>query len=166
MNSFLKIAATLSMIILLLSCAVTYRPMNASGGYSEKQINENTFEVTFEGNQYNDLDEVRTYLTYRCAELTVQQGLSHFLIIQDESYEEVPGKEFSDADLTIETHTSMSGGTNNTIRSTFGAEAVTSNPVGKFIIMMRQGPDPVHPTASMDAQQFIEANKHLIKRKN
>ncbi|MBC8193763.1 MAG: hypothetical protein ISR87_03210 [Candidatus Marinimicrobia bacterium] len=164
MNSFLKIAVTVSMIILFLGCAVTYRPMNASGGYSENKINENTFEVTFEGNQYNDLDEVRTYLTFRCAELTLEQGLSHFLIIQDESYEEVPEKEFSEADLTIETHTSMSGGTNNSVRSTFGAEAVTSNPIGKFIIMMRQGPDPVHPTASMDAQQFIETNTHLIKR--
>lgn len=164
MKSILKITATLSMIILLLGCAVTYRPMNASGGYTENQINENTFEVTFEGNQYNSLDEVRTYLTFRCAELTLEQGLTHFLIIEDASYEDVPEKEFSDADLTIETHTSMSGGTNNTVRSTFGAEATTSNPVGKFIIMMRQGPDPVHPTASMDAKQFIEANKHLIKR--
>jgi len=160
----LKITVSLSMIILLLGCAVSYGPMNASGGYSENQINENTFEVTFEGNQYNSLDEVRTYLTYRCAELTLEQGLSHFLIVQDASYEEIPASEFSDGDLTIETHTSMSGGVNNSVRSTFGAEAVTANPVGKFIIMMRQGPDPVHPTASMDARQFIAANEHLIKR--
>ncbi len=164
MKSLTKIIVTLSVIILLLSCAVTYRPMNASGGYSENQMNENTFEVTFEGNQYNTLDQVRTYLTYRCAELTLQQGLSHFLIIEDQSYEDVPEKEFSEADLTIETHTSLSGGTNNSVRSTFGAEATTSNPVGKFIIMMRQGPDPVHPTASMDAKKFIEDNRHLIKR--
>lgn len=164
MNSYLKFVTTLSLIILLLGCAVTYRPMNASGGYIENQINENTFEVTFEGNQYNNLDQVRTYLTFRCAELTLQQGLSHFLIIQDASYEEVPDREFSESDLTIETHTSMSGGTNNSVRSTFGAEDMTSNPVGKFIIMMRQGPDPVHPTASMDARQFIEINAHLIKR--
>ena len=164
MKSVLKIIVNLSTIILLLGCAVTYRPMNASGGYSDNQLNENTFEVTFEGNQYNSLDEVRTYLTFRCAELTLEQGLSHFLIVEDASYEEVPDKEFSEADLTIEPHASMSGGTNNSVRSTFGAEAVTSNPVGKFIIMMRQGPDPVHTTASMDAKQFIEANAHLIKR--
>jgi hypothetical protein len=58
----------------------------------------------------------------------------------------------------------MSGGVNTNVRSSFGAQEVTSNPVGKFIIMMRQGPDPAHPTASMNARQFIEANEHLIKR--
>ncbi len=164
MNLFFKIVFTVSVIILLLGCAVTYKPMNATGGYSENQLNENTFEVTFEGNQYNDLNEVRTYLTFRCAELTLEQGLSHFLIVEDASFEEIPDTEFSEADFTIETHSSMSGGVNNSVRSTFGAEAGTSNPVGKFIIMMRQGPDPVHPTASMDAKQFIENNAHLIKR--
>jgi hypothetical protein len=152
------------MIILLLGCAVTYRPINASGGYSENQLNENTFEVTFEGNQYNNLNEVRTYLTYRCSELTLEQGLSHFLIVEDASFEDVPDKEFVEGDLTIETRTSMSGGVNTNVRSSFGAQEVTSNPVGKFIIMMRQGPDPAHPTASMNARQFIEANEHLIKR--
>ena len=55
MKSFLRIIVSLAMIILLLGCAVTYRPMNASGGYGENQLNENTFEVTFEGNQYNSL---------------------------------------------------------------------------------------------------------------
>ncbi|MBC8375217.1 MAG: hypothetical protein H8E26_04165 [FCB group bacterium] len=164
MNSLLKIVVTLSMLVLLLGCAVTYRPMNASGGYSENQLNENTFEVTFEGNQYNSLDEVRTYLTFRCAELTLEQGLTHFLIVEDASYEAVGDKEFADGDLTIETRTSMSGGVNTTVRSTFGAEAMVGNPIGKFIIMMRVGPDPVHTTASMDAKQFIEANNHLIKR--
>ena len=164
MKSFLRIIVSLAMIILLLGCAVTYRPMNASGGYGENQLNENTFEVTFEGNQYNSLDEVRTYLTFRCAELTLEQGLSHFLIVEDASFEDVPDKEFADGGLTIETRTSMSGGVNTSVRSTFGAQEVTSNPVGKFIIMMRVGPDPVHATASMDAKQFIEANAHLIKR--
>ena len=164
MNSALKIVITLALLSLLLGCAVSYAPMKASGGYSENQLNENTFEVTFEGNQYNSLDEVRTYLTYRCAELTLEKRLSHFLIIEDASFENIPEKEFSEGDLTIETRTSMSGGVNTTVRSTFGAQEMTSNPVGKFIIMMRQGPDPVHPTASMNAREFIEANEHLIKR--
>lgn len=164
MSSRIINITNLTMICLLLGCAVTYRPMNATGGYSENQINENTFEVTFEGNQYNTLDEVRTFLTYRCSELTLEQGLTHFLIVEDGSYEEIPMKTFSEGDLTIETHTSLSGGTNSSVRSTFGAQERTGNPVGKFIIMIRLGPDPVHPTASMDAKQFIEANAHLIKR--
>lgn len=164
MKSFLKISSTLALISLLTGCAVTYRAEKGSGGYSEKQINENTFEVSFEGNQYNTLDEVRTYLTYRCAELTLEQGLTHFLIVEDASFEDTHEKEFMDSDMTIETRTSMSGGVRTNVRSNFGAEAMTSNPVGKFIIMMRVGPDPVHRAASMDAKEFIESNQHLIKR--
>ncbi len=164
MNSILKIVVILSMIVLVIGCAVTYHPSNGSGGFSEKRLNENTFEVTFEGNQHNSLDEVRTYLTFRCAELTLEQGLTHFLIVEDASYEAIGDKEFADGDLTIETRTSMSGGVNTTVKSNFGAEAMAGEPIGKFIIMMRVGPDPVHTTASMDAKHFIEANSHLIKR--
>ncbi len=164
MKSSLKVLTVLSLVTLLLGCAVTYRAEQGSGGYSDKQINENTYEVTFEGNQYNTLDEVRTYLTYRCAELTLEQGLTHFLIVEDASFEDTHDKEFMDSDMTIETRTSMSGGVRTDVRSNFGAEAMASNPVGKFIIMMRVGPDPVHRAASMDARQFMESNEHLIKK--
>jgi len=164
MRSVLRVTLSVLLVLGLLGCAVPYRPEAGSGGFSEKQLNENTFEVTFEGNQYNSLDEVRTYLTYRCAELTLEQGLTHFLIVQDESYEDTHKKEFMGSDLTIETRESMSAGVQTNVRSNFGAEAMSSNPVGRFIIMMRMGPDPVHAAASMDAKLFIESNEHLIKR--
>lgn len=164
MRSLLRMTLAVSLIWGLMSCAVPYQPEKGSGGFSEVKINENTFEVTFEGNQYNTLDEVRTYLTYRCAELTLEQGLTHFLIMEDASFEDTRKKEFMDSDMKIETRTSMSGGVNTTVSSNFGAEATSSNPVGKFVIMMRVGKDPVHPNASMDAKEYIESNKHLIKR--
>lgn len=164
MRSFLKLSIVASLIWGLVACAVPYRPEQGSGGFSETKLNENTFEVTFEGNQYNTLNEVRTYLTFRCAELTLEQGLTHFLIIEDLSYEDTNEKEFMESDMTIETRTSMSGGVSTNVRSNFGAESMASNPVGKFLIMMRVGPDPVHPNASLDARQFIDLNKHLIKR--
>jgi len=164
MKTWIKTSLLLSLSYLLVGCAVTYKPATGSGGYSEVKLNENTYEVTFEGNQYNHLDEVRTYLTFRCAELTLENGLTHFLIIEDASYEDQGEKEFLDSDMTIETRTSMSGGVSTNVRSTFGAESMTGNPVGKFVIMMRVGPDPVHTTASMDAKAFLESNQHLIKR--
>jgi len=164
MGPLLKLTIVAFLIWGLVGCAVPYRPETGSGGFKETKLNENTFEVSFEGNHYNTLDEVRTYLTYRCAELTLEQGLTHFLIIEDLSYEDTQEKEFMDSDMTIETRTSMSGGVSTNVRSNFGAEAMAANPVGKFLIMMRVGPDPVHPNASMDAKQFIELNDHLIKR--
>lgn len=164
MKTGVKTSLLLYLSYLIMGCAVTYKPADGSGGYSEIKINENTYEVTFEGNQYNSLDEVRTYLTFRCAELTLENNLTHFLIIEDASYEDQREKEFLDSDMTIETRTSMSGGVNTNVRSTFGAQSRTSNPVGKFVIMMRVGPDPVHPSASMDARAFLEVNDNVIKR--
>lgn len=164
MKTFLRFTLVLSCILLLLGCAATYGPMNAHGGYTQKQINENTFEVSFEGNQYNTLEQVRTYLLYRCAELTLEQGLTYFLIVQDLSYSDLPDKEFVDTGLSFETTTSMSGGVNNQVKSTYNLEAMNSSPVGKYVIMMRVGKDPVHPSASLNAQEIIEANEHLIKR--
>ncbi len=164
MKTLAKLGTLLLITLFFVGCATTYGPKGAKGGYSEKQLNENTFEVTFEGNERNTADQIRNYLTYRCAELTLEQGLSHFLIVEDASYTRVPESEFVENDLIIETHTSMSGGTNNSVRSNFGAQQALSNTVGVFVIMMRQGPDPVHTTASMDARAFMDSNEHLIKR--
>ncbi len=162
MNSSIML---LTVIIIISGCATTYGPKRSKGGYSEKKMTENTYEVTFEGNEHNTAEEIRTFLMYRCAELTLEQGLSHFLIIEDASYEQVPKSEFAENDLIIETHESVSGGINNSVRSNFGAQTALANTVGIFVIIMRQGPDPVHKTASIEAKAIIRDNSHLIKRK-
>lgn len=164
MRSMVKFCTLMLATFIFIGCATTYGPKGTKGGYSEKQITENTFEVTFEGNEHNSADQIRNYLMYRCAELTLEQGLSHFLIVEDASYQEVPESEFVENDLVIETHTSMSGGTNNSVRSNFGAQESLTNTVGIFVIMMRQGPDPVHGAASIDAKVLIDSSEHLIKK--
>lgn len=152
-------------IFFLSSCAVTYGPKDALGGYSEDQIDETSALVAFEGNQHNSVGEIRTYLTYRCSEFTLEKGFTHFLIMEDESFVEGGEKEFLDSDMTFETRTSMSGGTNTSVRSNYGAQDGTGTPIGIFKIKMMRGVDPVYISASMDAQTFIDANKHLIKKK-
>jgi len=150
--------------LFIMSCAVTYGPRDALGGYSEVQLDGTTYEVTFEGNQYNTKDEIRTCLTYRCAELTLEKGFTHFLIMEDQSYRDTGKMEFIESDMLFETHTSMSGGTNSSVRSNFGAQESTLCIVGKFVIRLLPGVDPMYPTASMNAQAFIDANNELLKR--
>ena len=147
-----------------MACATTYGPKAAMGGYSELQLDETIYEVTFEGNQHNTIDEIRTYLTYRCSELTLEKEFSHFLIMEDLSFKDGGNAEFDDTDIVFETHTSMSGGTSSSVRSNFGAQESPSDIVGKFVIRLLHGPDPSFPTASMDAQAFMLANEGAIKR--
>jgi hypothetical protein len=60
-----------------------YQPLNApgsqaSGGYSEMQIEPNRWSVTFAGNSLTSRQTVETYLLFRSAQLTVQQGFDWF----------------------------------------------------------------------------------------
>ncbi len=79
-----KVACLLG-ILLLLGCATTYSPHAITGGYSDFQLDSNTFRVSFRGNGYTPRETVETYLLYRCAELTVAAGFDHFIIVTSET---------------------------------------------------------------------------------
>jgi hypothetical protein len=69
----------------ILSACVTptpYQPAQPRGfGYSEERLDQNKFRVTFRGNSLTKRETVEDYLLYRAAELTLQNGFSHFLVI-------------------------------------------------------------------------------------
>jgi hypothetical protein len=76
----------LPLIALVAACATPtpYQPLGArgtgaSGGYSERQVEQNRFLVSFAGNELTSRERVETYLLYRAAELTVQQGFDWFV---------------------------------------------------------------------------------------
>lgn len=65
--------------------ATPYQPdipgQRVSGGYSETQLADNRFRVSFSGNCLTSRDRVEGYLMYRAAELTLEQGYDWFLIL-------------------------------------------------------------------------------------
>jgi hypothetical protein len=70
------------------ACAVgptPYQPATAGsqirGGYSDQQIEANRFSVTFAGNSYTSRETVERYLLYRAAQLTVERGFDHFILV-------------------------------------------------------------------------------------
>ena len=71
--------------LLTSACATesTYGPAVGRGfersGYSDRQIEDNRFMVSFAGNSYTARDTVEKYLLYRAAELTVQRGYDYFI---------------------------------------------------------------------------------------
>jgi hypothetical protein len=68
--------------------ATPYQPATASAssnGYSDHQIEGNRFEVSFRGNSLTSRETVERYLLFRAAELTVQHGFDHFILVSKDT---------------------------------------------------------------------------------
>ena len=65
-------------------CAATspYQPATSStsSGYSEQAIESNRLKVSFKGNASTPKEQVETFLLYRAAELTLENGFDWFYV--------------------------------------------------------------------------------------
>jgi hypothetical protein len=73
------------LIIGLAGCATTYRGSGFSGGYSETQLGEDTFQVSFNGNGYTGAERAADFALLRSAEVAAQHGFPFFVIVNAES---------------------------------------------------------------------------------
>ena len=51
-------------------------------GYEETAIESDRYLVSFRGNSLTERENVETFLIYRAAELTLEQGRDHFLVVR------------------------------------------------------------------------------------
>lgn len=58
---------------------------NSNGGYENQQIESNRWAISFSGNSLTDRQTVESYLLYRAAELTQQNGFDNFQIVTRET---------------------------------------------------------------------------------
>jgi hypothetical protein len=93
-------------ILFLQGCATTYQNDGFSGGYSETQLDENVFKVSFRGNGFTRRDKVADFTLLRSAELAIQNGYNYFVVIDANSY------------TSTSTHTTPT--TTNTSASAYG----------------------------------------------
>lgn len=70
----------------LTACATPYQPHGTSGGFSETQLDQNVFQVTFKGNAYISREQVNDYTLLRSAEVTLENGFSYFVIVDKDQY--------------------------------------------------------------------------------
>jgi hypothetical protein len=70
----------LALAALLASCATGYGPQGLTGGYVDEKIDDTHYRVKFSGNGHASSDRVWGFWMYRCAELTLQKGYSHFTL--------------------------------------------------------------------------------------
>ncbi len=68
---------------LLTACATAtpYQPAaNDRYGFDEQRIETNRMRIAFRGNTLTERETVETYLLYRAAELTLQNGYDYFIV--------------------------------------------------------------------------------------
>ena len=70
----------IALTITLSACMTPYQERGATGGYTDKQIADNVYYVTFSGNGNTPRDRVFRFWLYRCAELTKSKGYDYFVI--------------------------------------------------------------------------------------
>lgn len=75
----LIIATTLALA--LSGCATTYQGNSFTGGYSETQLDENVFKVTFRGNGFTRRERTEDFTLLRSAELALEHGYKYFVIV-------------------------------------------------------------------------------------
>lgn len=68
--------------VLVIGCATGYGKKSWRFGYSDRQIDQNTFVVSFDANAYTSQPTLGTYVLLRCAEVTAEAGYDYFTIVE------------------------------------------------------------------------------------
>lgn len=79
------LASLLVTVFVLAGCGTPtpYAPAKPGGGYgySVQTLEDNRFRVSFSGNALTDRSTAENYLLYRAAELTLEKGQDHFIVV-------------------------------------------------------------------------------------
>src|SRR5580693_4863126 len=70
---------------LLAGCATAYQPNGVSGGYTDQVRSSNTAQVSFRGNGLTPPETVHSYILRRCAEVTLEDGYSYFVLVHTQA---------------------------------------------------------------------------------
>jgi len=71
---------TIIALLLATGCATGYHESNLSGGFSETQLQDDTFRVYFHGNAFTTPEEMSDYTMLRAAEVALEHGFKFFVV--------------------------------------------------------------------------------------
>jgi hypothetical protein len=75
----------LLLCLALSGCATSYQPEGFTGGYSDFKFQDGVFRVGFEGNGFTGRNRAADFALLRSAEVALENGYSHFIILDNES---------------------------------------------------------------------------------
>lgn len=68
--------------VLLFGCATPYKTLGLMGGFSDTQLGENVFRVSFSGNAYTSRERVLDFTLLRASELCLERGFRYFIVAE------------------------------------------------------------------------------------
>jgi len=107
------------MVLFLQGCATSYQKDSFSGGYTETQLDENVFRVSFRGNGYTRRERVADFTLLRSAELSLENGYTYFSIVDANS-------SISNSTYTTPTTSYTSGNAYSTGNYAYGSATTTT----------------------------------------
>ena len=67
-------------LLVVAGCATPYQSKGFTGGYSEVQLDENVFKVSFRGNGYTGKERAANFALLRAGEVALKNGFKYFII--------------------------------------------------------------------------------------
>lgn len=119
---------------LLFACATPYQKKGFRGGWTDSQISENTFKISFKGNASTKQERVEELALLRAADLTLNNGYKYFILMSDKgstkmSYSVIGNNIYEDAEHTAVILIKM---TNYNTESALDAASVKRNISAKY----------------------------------
>jgi hypothetical protein len=143
--SSLRTGIAMVCAVVLMGCATPYQAQGFRGGFTETRFDETTYQIAFKGNAFISPDTVQKYVLYRAAELTIQSGFDHFVIVGAQDRTQTAEVTTGGTATTRTTYNAFTPGT-ATARSTttYSPEQRTqfTKPGQSVTIKMGKGPKP------------------------
>lgn len=169
MSSFAKRhipkACIIALVVWLAGCSMPtpYQPAIDGLGYSEQSIENDRYRIIFAGNSQTPRSTVDNYLLYRIAELTLDRGFDHFILVE---------KDIERSTTYRSSATGFSGfhrGFYSYYPRRFGGFlSTTSRPSDRYAglanVVMRKGEKPSDSPNAYSARDVLERLKPTIKR--
>lgn len=81
----MKTVVTICLALALTACGTAYQAKGFTGGFTETQLQDNVYRVAFSGNGATKPDQAEDMALLRSAELMLEKGYPHFVIIDERS---------------------------------------------------------------------------------
>lgn len=124
-----------SLVLVLTGCTTPYTSDGLLGGYSEVQLSENVWRVSFQGNGFTSRERAVDMALLRSADLTIQQGYNYFAFSDSKSRTDTLG---------VGTTPTTAYTTGNTTTITGGQAIFISTPTANnTVVMFKNKPENV-----------------------
>jgi hypothetical protein len=85
-NDMKKIFIIAIAALMTQGCATPYQEKGFAGGFSETQLDENVYTVSFKGNGFTSREKATDYALMRSAQLALQGEYKYFVVMEQNSY--------------------------------------------------------------------------------